>query len=196
MGIVALLLSARGGGFSWQTLGTILVQLLLPFALGQILQPRLGPWLARRKRIVGVVDRGSILMVVYLAFSEAMVEGLWRRTSPGALGVMAGVDVLLLALVLGLTLAVSRLLRFSRQDEITIVFCGSKKSLASGIPMANVIFSGQDVGGIVLPLMLFHQIQLIACAQIARWYASRPLLEPAAIVEAVPEIATAASSRE
>ena len=195
--LVALLFSARGGGFSWEALSTILLQLLLPFILGQLVQPRLGPWLARRKRIVGIVDRGSILLVVYVAFSEAVATGLWHRTSPGALAVMAGVDVVLLALVLAITLAASRLLRFSRQDEITIVFCGSKKSLASGVPMANVIFPGQDVGGIVLPLMLFHQVQLIACAQIARLYAARPLpAEPAAIVDAVPEVATAVGARE
>ncbi len=190
--LVALLFSVSGGGFSWDVLRQILLQLLLPFVLGQMVQPRLGPWLAARKRVVGVVDRGSILMVVYLAFSEAMVEELWQRTSLDALAVMAGVDVLLLGLVLTVTLGTSRLLRFSREDEITIVFCGSKKSLASGIPMANVIFAGQDIGGIVLPLMLFHQIQLIACAQIARRYARRPLpADDAALIDALPEIATA-----
>jgi solute carrier family 10 (sodium/bile acid cotransporter), member 7 len=198
--LVALLFSTQGGGFSWGVLGQILLQLLLPFVLGQIAQPRLGPWLAKRKPIVNVVDRGSILMVVYLAFSEAVVEGLWARTSLDALAVMAGVDVVLLALVLAITLGASRLLGFSREDEITIVFCGSKKSLASGVPMANVIFAGQpnvDVGGVVLPLMLFHQIQLIACAQIARVYARRPLpAAPAAIVDAVPEVATAVGARK
>ena len=73
----------------------------------------------------------------------------------------------------------SRLLGFARADEMTIVFCGSKKSLASGLPMASVLLAGQSVGLIVLPLMLFHQIQLMVCAALARRYATEgdaPLL--------------------
>lgn len=66
----------------------------------------------------------------------------------------------------------SRLLGFNKADEITITFCGSKKSLAIGVPMAGVIFAGQAIGAIVLPLMLFHQIQLMVCAVIAQKYAS------------------------
>jgi len=81
------------------------------------------------------------------------------------------VDAALLALVLGLTTLASRALGFSREDEIVAVFCGSKKSLASGLPMATVLLAGQPAGLIVLPLMLFHQIQLMACAALARRYA-------------------------
>ena len=117
------------------------------------------------------VDRGSILMVVYLAFSEAVTEGLWHTFSLRDLAVVIGLDILLLAIVLVVTMFGSRRLGFSREDEITITFCGSKKSLASGVPMANVIFAGQSIGSIVLPVMLFHQIQLMACAVIAQKYA-------------------------
>ena len=76
----------------------------------------------------------------------------------------------------------SRLLGFDRADQITIVFCGSKKSLASGLPMASVLFAGKSVGLIVLPLMLFHQIQLMVCAALARRWAAvtrLPLAQPA-----------------
>jgi sodium/bile acid cotransporter 7 len=79
----------------------------------------------------------------------------------------------LLALVLCITMFGSRLLGFNKEDEITITFCGSKKSLASGVPMAGAIFAGQSIGAIVLPLMLFHQIQLMACAVIAQRYATK-----------------------
>jgi sodium/bile acid cotransporter 7 len=65
----------------------------------------------------------------------------------------------------------SRVLGFSREDEIAIVFCGSKKTLASGVPMAQILFAGQAVGLLVLPLMIFHQLQLMVCASIARRYA-------------------------
>ena len=170
--LVGLLLSASGGGgFSMTALEQILLQLLAPFILGQILQPWIGDWIRARKKLLSPVDRGSILMVVYLAFSSAVVEGLWRTLSLRDLGIVVAVDVVLLATVLTVTMFGSRFLGFSRDDEITITFCGSKKSLASGVPMAGAIFAGQSVGAIVLPLMLFHQIQLMVCALIAQRYA-------------------------
>ena len=199
--LVALFFSASGNGFSMSALEGILAQLLLPFMLGQILQPWIGSWLGRHRSLTGLVDRGSVLMVVYLAFGEAVLGGLWHHLSPAALLAMAGVDMVLLAAVLCITTYASRLLGFSRRDEITIVFCGSKKSLASGVPMANVIFSGQDIGSIVLPLMLFHQIQLMACAALARRYAqsaarATPLAPPPATPPDVQPLRTPASHRE
>ena len=170
--LVGLLFSASGqGGFSLDALEQILLQLLAPFLLGQVLQPWIGDFIRARKKLLMPVDRGSILMVVYLAFSEAVTEGLWHTFSVRDLAVVIGLDILLLAIVLAVTMFGSRKLGFSREDEITITFCGSKKSLASGVPMANVIFAGQSIGSIVLPLMLFHQIQLMACAVIAQKYA-------------------------
>lgn len=170
--LVGLLFSIGGhGGFSWDVLQKILLQLLAPFAVGQILQPWIGNWIRSKKRILTPVDRGSILMVVYLAFSKAVVEGLWQTFSLRDIAVVIVLDALLLAFVLVLTMYGSRHLGFNRADEITITFCGSKKSLASGVPMAGVIFAGQSIGAIVLPLMIFHQIQLMACAVIAQKYA-------------------------
>ncbi|WP_416797609.1 bile acid:sodium symporter family protein [Ciceribacter azotifigens] len=170
--LVGLLLSASGGGgFSMTVLEQILLQLLAPFILGQILQPWIGDWIRARKRLLSPIDRGSILMVVYLAFSSAVVEGLWRTLSLQDLGIVAIVDVVLLATVLAVTMFGSRFLGFSREDEITITFCGSKKSLASGVPMAGAIFADQSIGAVVLPLMLFHQIQLMVCAVIAQRFA-------------------------
>ncbi|SHE28315.1 solute carrier family 10 (sodium/bile acid cotransporter), member 7 [Modicisalibacter ilicicola DSM 19980] len=169
--LVGLLLSAQAGGLSLEALGAILLQLLAPFLLGQALQRWIGGWMARHGKLLGLVDRGAILMVVYLAFSEAMVAGLWAQLSAAALVVMVVVDMALLAAVLAVTTWASRWLGFSREDEITIVFCGSKKSLSSGVPMANVLFSSQQVGSVILPLMLFHQIQLFVCAVLARRYA-------------------------
>ncbi|KQV35077.1 MULTISPECIES: bile acid:sodium symporter family protein [unclassified Rhizobium] len=170
--LVGLLFTAGGhGGISLDALQQILLQLLAPFVVGQILQPWIGDFIRARKKLLMPVDRGSILMVVYLAFSEAVTEGLWHTFSVRDLAVVIGLDILLLAIVLTVTMFGSRKLGFSREDEITITFCGSKKSLASGVPMANVIFAGQSIGSIVLPVMLFHQIQLMACAVIAQKYA-------------------------
>ncbi len=172
--LVGLLFSLGGhGGFSWDALEKILLQLLAPFVLGQLLEPWIGNWIRSKKKILAPVDRGSILMVVYLAFSEAVIQGIWRSFSTGDLATLVVIDILLLAAVLLITFYGSRLLGFAKEDEITIVFCGSKKSLASGVPMANAIFAGQPVGAILLPVMLFHQIQLMACAVIAQKYAQR-----------------------
>ncbi len=171
--LVGLLFSVGGhGGFSWAALEQILLQLLAPFVAGQILQPWIGNWIRAKKKILMPVDRGSILMVVYLAFSTAVVEGLWHTFSVRDIAVVVVLDMLLLAIVLLLTMHGSRLFGFNKADEITITFCGSKKSLASGVPMASVIFAGQSIRAIVLPLMLFHQIQLMVCAVIAQKYAA------------------------
>ncbi|WP_170986371.1 bile acid:sodium symporter family protein [Rhizobium sp. LC145] len=172
--LAGILLSTTGdGGFSWDALEKIMIQLLAPFVLGQLLQPWIGNWIRARKTLLAPVDRGSILMVVYLAFSAAVIEGLWHTFSLRDIAVVIAIDILLLAIVLCLTMFGSRALGFSKEDEIAITFCGSKKSLASGVPMANAIFAGQSIGAIVLPLMLFHQIQLMACAVIAQKYANR-----------------------
>jgi solute carrier family 10 (sodium/bile acid cotransporter), member 7 len=169
--LAGLLLSAQGG-FSISGFGDILAQLLLPFAAGQLSRPLIGGWALRNRTLLGLVDRGSILLIVYTAFSEGVTQGIWHQLSLSDLGRLLTIDALLLAAVLAITTYGSRLLGFSRADEITIVFCGSKKSLASGLPMATVLLAGQSVGLIVLPLMLFHQIQLMVCAWLAKRYAS------------------------
>ncbi|OLP55510.1 hypothetical protein BJF92_12585 [Rhizobium rhizosphaerae] len=170
--LASLLLTTTGeAGFSADALEKIALQLLLPFVAGQVLEPWIGRWVRSHKKILTPVDRGSILMVVYAAFSEAVIEGLWHTYSIADLGVVLLINLALLAVVLCLTMFGSRLLGFSKADEIAITFCGSKKSLASGVPMASAIFAGQNIGAIVLPLMLFHQVQLMACAVIAARYA-------------------------
>jgi solute carrier family 10 (sodium/bile acid cotransporter), member 7 len=169
--LAGLLLSAHGG-FSIKGAGDIVVQLLLPFAAGQLARPLIGAWAQRHKKLLGLVDRGSILLVVYVAFSEGVTQGIWHQLGVADLGRLLAVDAALLAVVLVITTFGSRLLGFSRADEITVVFCGSKKSLASGLPMATVLLAGQSVGLIVLPLMLFHQIQLMVCAALAKRYAN------------------------
>jgi solute carrier family 10 (sodium/bile acid cotransporter), member 7 len=167
--LAGLLLSAQGG-FSIKGIGDILLQLMLPFAAGQLSRPLIGDWAQRNKQLLGMVDRGSILLVVYTAFSEGVTQGIWHQLGLGDLGRLLAIDAALLAAVLAITTYGSRLLGFSRADEVTIVFCGSKKSLASGLPMASVLLAGQSVGLIVLPLMLFHQIQLMVCAWLAKRY--------------------------
>ncbi len=163
-----------GAGMSFASVKSIALQLLLPFLLGHACRPLVGGFIARHKWLVHLVDRGSILIVVYTAFGAAVVEGLWHILSPGQIGVIALLSIVILAIVLFTTWGLGRLMGFSREDAIVLIFCGSKKSLASGVPMAGVLFPAAQVGPILLPLMLFHQIQLIACAFIARRYADQP----------------------
>ncbi len=184
--LAGLLLNAQSG-FSMHGLGDIVLQLLLPFAAGQAARPWFGGLVQRHKAMLGLVDRGSILLVVYVAFSEGVTQGIWHQLSLGDLGRLVAVDAALLAAVLAITTFGSRLLGFNRADEVTIVFCGSKKSLASGLPMATVLLAGQSAGLIVLPLMLFHQIQLMVCAALAKRYANNEQSDPAAgLAGAVP----------
>ncbi|CDG86019.1 sodium Bile acid symporter family protein [Janthinobacterium agaricidamnosum NBRC 102515 = DSM 9628] len=152
---------------------SIVMQLLLPFIAGQFMRRWIGRWVDRHKPLLKYVDQGSILLVVYTAFSEAVSEGLWHTLSVTTLVSLALISLLLLALVLIISTLISRRLGFSKEDEIAIVFCGSKKSLASGVPMAKVLFSTRSLGMVILPLMLFHQIQLMVCAVIAQRYNRR-----------------------
>jgi sodium/bile acid cotransporter 7 len=172
--LVAATLGVRGAGSPIEEAEAIAVQLFLPFVAGQIARIWIAGWMTRHSKLVGLVDRGSILLVVYGAFSEAVVRGIWNQVSVLQLLWLAVVCGALLAIVLTLTTYVSRWLKFDKADEIAIVFCGSKKSLATGVPMAGLLFPPASVGLIVLPLMLFHQLQLMACAVIAQRYAARP----------------------
>jgi sodium/bile acid cotransporter 7 len=164
---------SAGGGSPLDAILTIVEQLLLPFLAGQFLRPWIGAWIDRNKPMLKFVDQGSILLVVYTAFSESVNEGLWHKLSLPTLVVLGVLCCVLLALALGLSTFASRRLGFSREDEITIVFCGSKKSLSSGIPMAKVMFAQGPLGMVILPLMLFHQIQLMVCAVLAARWAQR-----------------------
>jgi sodium/bile acid cotransporter 7 len=172
--LVGLLVVPHAASASpFDSVGPILLQLMVPFVAGHLMRPWIGDWIARHRQVMGMVDRGSILLVVYTAFSAAVIEGLWRQVPWQSLAGLLVVCAVLLACVLFLTGWIARRLGFDRADEVTIVFCGSKKSLASGIPMAKVLFASHAVGAIVLPLMLFHQMQLMICAVLAQRYARR-----------------------
>lgn len=169
--LVGLLLSAKGEmGFDLTAIGKIVLQLLVPFIAGQILRPKIGGFVLKHKKILSMTDRSSILLVVYSAFSAAVVNGIWQRLAVNDLVTLLVLDSLLLAVVLLITTLAARAFGFDKPDEVTIVFCGSKKTLASGVPMANVLFPGAAAGIVILPLMIFHQIQLMVCAWMAQRY--------------------------
>lgn len=171
--LASLVLTAGAHSLPTGAIRDIALQLLLPFAIGQAMRPLIGSWTPRWKTLTSLFDRGCILLVVYAAFSAGVVEGVWQRLDATNLAVILLVDVVILAVILVMTTQVSRALRFNKEDEIAIVFCGSKKSMATGIPMATVLLPTTGVALAVVPLMIFHPLQLFVCALLAKKYAER-----------------------
>jgi sodium/bile acid cotransporter 7 len=166
--LVVLLMNTSGGTrLDATAIRDVVLQLLLPFVLGQLMRPWIADWILRHAVVTKVVDRGSILLVVYTAFSMGMVEHIWRSVNAWQLITVAVVNTALLGAVLVFTWLIGRLIGLDRGDGIVLLFCGSKKSLASGLPMALVFFPAATVGVIMLPLMIFHQTQLVVCSVIA-----------------------------
>lgn len=172
----------HGGGIDLRAVGKVAVQLLLPFIAGHLLRPWIGRWAERNRRLLSVTDRGSILIVVYTAFSAAVVRGIWQQIPPPMLAVLALVLALLLGCALLVVLLGSRALGFVHADEVALVFCGSQKSIVSGVPIANALVSGAAIGPILLPIMLYHPMQLVVCTWIARFYARREVPENVALI--------------
>ncbi|WP_172123693.1 MULTISPECIES: bile acid:sodium symporter family protein [unclassified Devosia] len=166
--LTALLLHTGGHGVDASAMLSIGVQILLPFFLGQMARPLIGPWVQKHKLLTSIVDRGSILLIVYSAFSAGMVAGIWSQVDWVAILILMLISSLLLAVVMIGTVYVGKACGLSQEDRLVLLFCGSKKSLASGLPMANILFAGQAVSLIILPVMIFHQIQLLVCAVIAQ----------------------------
>lgn len=164
------LLGGHTAPFGIGAIEAICIQLLLPFALGQAVRPWIGAWTEGHKSLLTLIDRGSVVLMVYVTFSSAFAGGLLHQLALKDLIAVLVADSIILVLILSSARQLARRLGFSRGDEIAIVFCGSKKSLVVGLPMASVLFAGQAVGVVVIPLMIYHQLQLIACATLARWY--------------------------
>lgn len=165
--------SSAAAPISYDVIGKIMLQLLLPFVLGQFARRWIGAWVTRHKAVLKFVDQGSIILVVYVAFSQAINEGLWSSTSLAAILGLVVCSLVVLLLILLWSVLVGKAMKFDKADQITALFCGSKKSLATGVPMAQVIFAGGGVGMVVLPLMIFHQVQLMLCSMLASRFARR-----------------------
>jgi solute carrier family 10 (sodium/bile acid cotransporter), member 7 len=156
-------------------LGKVLLDLftwlVLPLMIGQLCRPLLGAWITKHKALVNKVDRGTILLLVYTSFCDSVKQGVWSSQGWDVLlWTLAGTTAIFF-LVMRLSDAASRGLDFPEEDRIAAVFCGSKKTLASGVPMAQLIFGAHPgIGLILLPIMIYHPLQLIICSVLAgRW---------------------------
>jgi len=170
--LVALLL-ATNAEVDARAFLRIVVQFLLPFVVGQLVRPWLGGWVVRNDGWLKHVDRSSILLVVYLAFSVGATSGVWSRVSPWSLVATVALCALLLVAACGWLAGIGRLIGLTRPARIALLFCGSNKSLATGLPMASVLFPAHTVALIVLPLMIYHQLQIIAGGILANRLARR-----------------------
>ena len=172
-----ILLAQTAGGDAFavgDALRDIVVQLLLPFAAGQAIRPWVADFMDRHEALSSRYDQAVILLIVYAAFSKSVASGLWHDLPLGAIALAIGLCAVLLAAMIGIAMGLSRRLGFNLADETAAVFCGSKKSLASGLPMANVLFAGNPaLGMIVLPIMVYNQIQIVVGALLAKAYAKR-----------------------
>lgn len=148
--------------------------LILPLIVGQLVRPWLGEWISKHKKFIHVVDRGTILMLVYTAFCDSVKQGIWSSHGLIPVLITIGFSLLLFFFVMGAVSAVCGWMGLNVEDRIAAIFCGSKKSLASGIPMAQLIFRGHPgLGLVVLPIMIYHALQLIICAVLAGKWAQR-----------------------
>lgn len=171
--LVALVLGSYSG-MNVSSAAKIGLQIAVPFILGQLLHKLAARWTERRASALKVVDRGAILLVVYGAFGAAVADGLWQKLPPAQLVVTAGICAAMLALTLSVTSLVGRKLGFSPADTTAIMFCGSEKSLATGLPLSAILFHGPLGGVVILPVIMYHAMQLIVCAGLARRLAGRP----------------------
>jgi solute carrier family 10 (sodium/bile acid cotransporter), member 7 len=164
----------HGGSISPGGAGQVFCELLVPFVAGHWLRPRIGGWVESNRLVLSLTDRGSILLVVYAAFSAAVVHGIWHRLPPTVLLLLMLIVAFILAIILlGIKVA-SVALGFGKQDNVAATFCGSQKSLVSGVPMASALFSAAAMGPVLIPIMIYYPMQLLVCAWLARRYAVAP----------------------
>lgn len=178
---VALVVQAGGAS---QPIGPVILDLIrwliLPLVVGQLCRPALGAWAQRNKARIGLVDRGTILLLVYTSFCDSFKAPIWSgHGAAGQIGLIGGISGALLALVMIVMARASDALGFSREDKITAMFCGSKKTLASGVPMAKLIFGAHPgLGLILLPIMIYHSLQLVVCGLLAQRWGRQPASPP------------------
>ena len=171
--LFALLAASAMGGVSLAGVGKIALLLLLPFAMGQLLRRPVAPVIARHKTVAGYMDKTTIVLAVYVAFSGAVTEGLWQRVSPGEIAAVAAVTLVLLLAAMAGAWMVGGLMKLDHADRASFLFAASHKSLATGAPMARVLFPPALAGFVILPLMIYHQLQLMLSAVVAARLAGR-----------------------
>ena len=175
--------TGTGGGQLWSLAGQLLWQVVLPVGAGVLLNARFHAFADRHKAGLRIFDQVTILLIVFTAFCDSFAEGIFSRYRPTDIAKLGAGMVVLYLLVFGIIWGLSRALRFSRADQIVAVFCGSKKSLVHGSVMASLLFPATAATGLILlPLMLYHALQIVLASSMAQYLGRQPLAEPAVVV--------------
>ncbi|MDB6087873.1 MAG: bile acid:sodium symporter [Gammaproteobacteria bacterium] len=171
--LMASFISTTGGSMPLgPVVGQILLLVLLPTAVGLVMQRWLRGWVHRHAGIIKLVDRGVILAIVYNSFCDSVGAGVWSRQSPKTIILITAGAIALFFAIYAIMKLPCRVLRFSREDTIACLFCASKKSLATGVPLARIIFGATPALGLIIaPLMIFHFCQLVIVSALASAYA-------------------------
>ncbi|AMV38266.1 bile acid:sodium symporter family protein [Planctomyces sp. SH-PL62] len=158
----------------------LLLWLVLPLVVGQLSRRWLAEWAWRNKTTIDVVDKVTILILAYTSFCDSVAMNVWGGHGVDAAWTFVGA-LILFYLVMGAVGAACDLLGFPAEDRIAAVFCGSKKTLASGVPMAQIMFGESPMLGLILlPIMVYHPMQLLICGVLADRWGRRPATTPAA----------------
>ena len=173
-GIILTPAMGRASGIEASRVVNVLLQLLLPFVLGQLVHRFIGKWLNEHRALTKATDNGTILAIVASSVCGATAGGLWQKISAEQVGLLLLQCLIVLAIMLTLTWNLGRWVSLERRDRIVLLMCGSKKSLATGLPMAAIIFPPATVAAVTIPVIVFHQFQLVVCAILARRLAANP----------------------
>ena len=153
---------------------SILLLLILPMVAGQLSRPFLSAFAKKHKAVIGKIDKYVIILIVYNAFCDSIFNRIWSDFSIETLALSIAICVVVLLFVVHSIQWLASRSKFSLADEAAVVFCGTKKTLAAGIPMAKLIFvADPNLGMILLPIMLYHPIQIFYCAILANKYAAK-----------------------
>ena len=175
---MGLVIHAQSDSYDlYAVIGKLTLQVLVPVVLGILLHNKWGSFAERYRKQLRYFDQSIILLIVYTSFCESFAKKMFNGFGLTTLLIIAAGMIGLFVLVYNIVKVVCRLLGFNREDRITAIFCGSKKSLVHGTVMSKVLFSGSDMVGIVLlPLMIYHAFQLIAASIIARAMARKEMI--------------------
>ncbi len=153
----------------------LMLWLVLPLVVGQLCRPLFARWASKNKSRINTADRATILVLVYTSFCDSFKNGVWSNNGWLTLALVIAIATVLFTVVMTVMGLTSRALGFSREDRIAAMFCGSKKTLASGVPMARLIFGAHPgIGLILLPIMIYHPLQLVICGVLAQRWGNQP----------------------
>ena len=172
---MSLLVHQQSGHMDTTSVMLDLVQwLLMPLILGQALRPLIGAFITNHKKVVSKVDRLTILLLVYTSFCDSFAGHVWSGHGTTTMVVTITATIALFFAVLGGLILLCKKLHIADSYRAAVVFCGTKKSLATGVPMAHLLFTGNaSLGLILLPIMIYHPLQLFICGPLANHWAKK-----------------------